>query len=140
MLPMIEMMAEMMAIEIGDGTMTMLSPDGEQKSTFKVLESDEATGDFRILVKTDGEDEEETPGNIKGDKLTITDEGKEIVMNRIDDAEFAKRQKKIKDFDPTELLQGLGTLGADLEEGEAPLPGAVPEPEPAPEPAPAPEP
>jgi hypothetical protein len=129
MLPMMEMMAEMMAIEIGDGTMSMSSPDGEQKSTFKILESDEATGDFKILVKTDGEDEEETPGNIKGDKLTITDEGKEIVMNRIDDTEFARRQKKIKGFDPSKLLQGLVPQGLEgLEEG---LPEGIPAPEPA---------
>ena len=136
MLPMIEMMAEMMAIKIGDGSMSMLSPDGEEKSTFKLLEADDATGKFKILVtKDDGEEEEETPGHIKGDTLTITDEGKTIVMTRIDEEEFTKRQKKIKDFDPTKLLQGLQGLEG-LEEGlsegldteEAPEPTPVPEP------------
>ena len=136
MLPMIEMMAEMMAIKIGDGSMSMLSPDGEEKSTFKLLETDDATGKFKILVtKEDGEEEEETPGHIKGDTLTITDEGKTIVMTRIDEEEFTKRQKKIKDFDPTKLLQGLQGLEG-LEEGlseelkieEAPEPTPVPEP------------
>ena len=99
MLPMIEMMADMMAIQIGDGTMSMLSPEGEEKSTFKILESDEATGDFKILVAKAGEDDEENPGNIKGNTMTINDDGKSIVMNRIDDAEFTRRQKKIKDFE-----------------------------------------
>jgi len=49
-------------------------------------------------------------------------------MNRIDDAEFARRQKKIKSFDPSKLLQGLQGLEG-LEEG-------LPEPEPAPAPEP----
>jgi len=138
-MPMLEMMADLMAIEIGEGTMSAHSPDGAETSTFKVISSDEATGDFKILVTKDDE-EEETVGNIKGDKMTITDEGKAIAMYRIDEAEFARRQKKIKDFDPTKLLQGLGTLGADLEEGAAPVPEAVPEPAPEPAPAPAPEP
>ena len=131
MLPMIEMMADMMAIQIGEGTMSMLSPEGEEKSTFKLLESDEATGDFKILVTKDGEDEEETPGNIKGNKMTITDEGKSIVMTRINEAEFTKRQKKIKGFDPSKLLQGLVPQG--LEEG---LPEGIPAPEPTPAPEP----
>ncbi len=135
MLPMIEMMAEMMAIKIGDGTMSMLSPEGEEKSSFKLLETDDATGKFKILVtKEDGEEEEETPGHIKGDTLTITDDGKSIVMNRIDEEEFNKRQKKIKDFDPTKLFQGLVPEGLEegLSEGlqieEAPEPTPVPEP------------
>ena len=67
--------------------------------------------------------------------MTITDEGKTIVMTRIDEEEFTKRQKKIKDFDPTKLLQGLQGLEG-LEEGlseelnieEAPEPTPVPEP------------
>ena len=135
MLPMIEMMAEMMAIKIGDGTMSMLSPEGEENSTFKLLETDDATGKFKILVtKEDGEEEEETPGHIKGDTLTITDDGKSIVMNRIGEEEFSKRQKKIKDFDPTKLFQGLVPEGLEeeLSEGlqieEAPEPTPVPEP------------
>ena len=133
MLPMIEMMADMMAIQIGDGTMSMLSPEGEEKSTFKILESDEATGDFKILVAKAGEDEEENPGNIKGNTMTINDEGKSIVMNRIDEAEFTKRQKKIKDFDPSKLLQGLQGLEG-LEEGLSEGLKEAPEPTPAPEP------
>ncbi len=131
MLPMMEMMADMMAIQIGDGTMSVRSPDGEETSTFKILESNEATGDFKILVTKDGEDEEETPGNIKGNKMTITDDGKEIVMHRIDEVEFAKRQKKIKEFDPQKLFQGLIPPGTE---------GGLPEGIPAPEPAAAPEP
>jgi len=133
MLPMIEMMADMMAIQIGDGTMSMLSPEGEEKSTFKILESDEATGDFKILVAKAGEDDEENPGNIKGNTMTINDDGKSIVMNRIDDAEFTRRQKKIKDFDPSKLLQGLQGLEG-LEEGLSEGLKEAPEPTPAPEP------
>ena len=123
MLPMIEMMAEMMAIKIGDGTMSMLSPEGEENSTFKLLETNDATGKFKILVtKEDGEEEEETPGHIKGDTLTITDDGKSIVMNRIDEEEFNKRQEKINDFDPTKLFQE----GLQIEKATEPTP--VPEP------------
>ena len=134
-LPMFEMMAEMVVIKIGDGTMSQLSPEGEENSTFKFLETDDANGKFKIIeTKENGEEEKEVPGHIKGDTLTITDDGTSYVMNRIDEEEFNKRQKKIKDLDPTKLLQGLIPEGLEeelskgLQIEEAPEPTPVPEP------------
>jgi hypothetical protein len=97
---MLTMMADKMVIEIGTGKVTILSPDGPEEESFKIVSSDPASGDF-VLSSTDSEGNTQSgTGNIKGDtlKMSMEEEGETMVMNRIDSAEHAKRKAAIENF------------------------------------------
>jgi hypothetical protein len=92
MMPMIQAMLATMVVEVKKGEVNMHGMGDVQKSTYKVTKVDKEANKLTMSVKEgDGEAEEGT-ATIKEDKLTLSKGEDDIVLNRIDKAEFEKRK------------------------------------------------
>ena len=99
MMPMAEMMASSMVIELRDGHATIHKPGEPEKETYEFVSTDEATGDYEVkMVNADGSDEI-GKGNVKGDTMTMTSDGITMKLNRLSEEEFEKRKKAISEVE-----------------------------------------
>lgn len=94
----IESMAAAMMLEIKDGKSTMHNPFGKPEvGTYKFIKTDKATGAFTISITSGGGEAKEASGKIKGDKMTMIQDGQEVTMKRLSADEIAKRKAGKKD-------------------------------------------
>lgn len=92
MIPMIQGMLASMAIEVKKGEVNMHAMGELQKSTYKITKEDKETKKLTMMVtEGEGDAEEEGTATIDGNKLTLSKDGDDIILNRIDKAEFDKR-------------------------------------------------
>lgn len=97
MLPMITAMLQNMAVEVADNKVIIHAMGDMQTATYKVTKTDEAAKKLTMSVK-DEDGESEGTATIKdgGKKLILSKDGEDIVLNRIDNKEFAKRKAAAK--------------------------------------------
>jgi len=106
-LQMVEIMVGKMVLHMDNGKATMLTPDGSEPGTYKVISSNDATGAFVFALDTGDGTPKTATGKVEGDKLTMTVDDQTLVMDRIDKAEYAKRQAAIESPDSQDALKGM---------------------------------
>lgn len=91
LIPFIEAMMANMTVQVKKGSVIIHAMGEEQTATFTVTKSDEATKTLTMKVKDD-DGESEGTAKIDGDKLTLSKDGEDILLNRIQKEEFEKRK------------------------------------------------
>ena len=91
-LPLIQAMMANMAIEVKKGEVIIHAMGEKQVATYTITKEDAATKTITMKVKDD-EGESEGTAKIDGDKLTLSKEGENILLNRIKKEDFEKRKK-----------------------------------------------
>lgn len=92
MLPIITAMLQNMAVEVKKGEVIIHAMGEKQVSTYTITKVDAATNVLTMQVN-DQDVVGEGKAKIDGDKLTLSKDGEDIVLNRIKKDEFEKRKK-----------------------------------------------
>ncbi len=124
---MVDAMGDLVAFKIDGEKAWAISPEGfEEQGTYKITSENAATGELTVeSTDADGNVEEKT-ARLEGDTLVMVEEGIEMKMTRISDAEFDARKEKIANFDIEAVMGPImqEAMGSLLQEGG--LPGALP--------------
>ena len=91
-IPMMTAMMGMVTIEFRKGEVTIHKPDGNETSTYKLTNTDEAAKTLTMDV-TSEEGTEEGTAQLNGDQLILKKGDDTLILDRIDEAQFEARKK-----------------------------------------------